>query len=169
MKMNVYFADPSGPKSRRWSSSDIQFFLDTLNDPKSWHYNGEPIKWTRSTAQSSNWTISLEDQDFIEDEINKLPGPKDTITGLSVTFMHRRPRETLFSLQNWSAVPSGLRGLYSISDYRRYLVLHECGHALGLGHVRCQGGPAPIMLQQTRGLQNCTKNTWPLDREREIR
>jgi len=55
----------------------------------------------------------------------------------------------------------------SLRDYRHMVVNHETGHWLGHGHRYCSGAgqPAPVMQQQTIGMQGCTPNPWPQSQE----
>lgn len=54
-----------------------------------------------------------------------------------------------------------------LTTYRRMLVNHETGHWLGRGHAYCRGAGrlAPVMQQQSKGMQGCRVNPWPLRRE----
>lgn len=48
-----------------------------------------------------------------------------------------------------------------LDSYRQYVVSHEMGHILGHDHVKCPGAgqSAPIMMQQTLGIGECSPNT----------
>ncbi|UOY01116.1 DUF3152 domain-containing protein [Blastococcus sp. PRF04-17] len=53
---------------------------------------------------------------------------------------------------------------YSVHNYRHYVINHEVGHWLGLGHQNCPGAgaPAPVMQQQSISLGGCRAQIWPL-------
>lgn len=186
----VYF-DPS-VTARAFTIDEMAFVLAVLNDHRAW---GQ--EWTLApTRAAADWIVALEHQDFVEAAIQYHRGPNAppsaTITsGLSVTFM--RERRSLLSYENWTTVPRPVAHVYTIEDYRTYLVLHECGHSLGLNHSRCSprrsvrrlgarggrsggrtgqsgsgrtGPPAPVMMQQTRGLRACSPSPWPRPYER---
>lgn len=61
----------------------------------------------------------------------------------------------LYATPTWSTQP--------LADYRAYMLNHEVGHYLGLGHVACPGAgrPAPVMMQQSITLGGCRVNAWP--------
>ena len=65
------------------------------------------------------------------------------------------------------ATPPWNRAGMSLRDYRHLAVNHETGHFLGRGHRGCSapGRPAPVMMPQSKGLDGCRFNPWPLRAE----
>jgi hypothetical protein len=67
----------------------------------------------------------------------------------------------VLKFQRWRR---GAPAYASIIRYRTYMINHEVGHLLGRAHAYCStpGAPAPLMVQQTKGVAPCRPNPWPL-------
>ena len=86
-----------------------------------------------------------------------LCAPLDTDGRLSC----RNGDDVVLNAWRWQFGADGYAG--DLAAYRRYVINHETGHALGYPHVGCPrpGEIAPVMLQQTMGLEGCKPNPWP--------
>ncbi|KRB77048.1 hypothetical protein ASE01_09810 [Nocardioides sp. Root190] len=73
-------------------------------------------------------------------------------------------RNVVINVERWKhASPAWNRARGSLRNYRHMVVNHETGHWLGRGHVGCgrRGALAPVMMQQSKGLNGCRFNPWP--------
>lgn len=88
---------------------------------------------------------------------DSLCAPLDTAGRLSC----RNGSDVVLNAWRWAFGADSYAG--DLEAYRRYVVNHETGHALGYPHVGCPGTGdlAPVMLQQTKGLEGCKPNPWP--------
>jgi hypothetical protein len=124
----------------------------TLGDPRSWTAGG---KWAfrRVADGDTDFVITLASPQTVD----RLCYPLDTKGYTSCRVGNR----VVVNLARWLLAVPEFRG--DLTTYRRYVVNHEVGHRLGMGHVACPAPDrlAPVMQQQTLGLQGCRPNAWP--------
>jgi Protein of unknown function (DUF3152) len=127
------------------------FVLATLNDPRSWGHH-RTMTFARTDGDAPI-TVVLASPDTTA----RMCGDVSTRGLLSC----RIGPHVVLTFHRW--VNGTDEYANDLTGYRRYLVNHEVGHALGHGHERCPGPgePAPVMQQQTLGLKGCGPNAWP--------
>jgi predicted Zn-dependent protease len=129
----------------------------TLGDPRSWG-NGGRMSFQRVGAAEA----AAGDYDFRVSLVS--PGNMEIYcpgVGTGGYTSCRYGERAVINLARWETAVPDYAG--DIATYRLYVVNHEVGHALGNGHEQCPGPGqlAPVMQQQTLGLQGCVKNAWP--------
>jgi hypothetical protein len=125
----------------------------TLDDPRSWRWTGK----VRFSLVKAGEEADLHAYVVTPRTTDRLCAP--LLTGGEVSC--RAGDKVVLNAKRW-VLGSKAFGP-DVAPYRQYLANHEFGHALGHFHVGCphHGRPAPVMLQQTKGLQGCTANPWP--------
>lgn len=95
------------------------------------------------------------------------------------TDMHKNNDHTIYiNADNWNCTSEACSNAGRdeddpeyMSGYRYYVISHEVGHSLGFDHAKCElteseynsgkRSPAPIMMQQTKGIGYCSVNDRP--------
>ncbi len=128
----------------------------TLADPNGWAAAG--LRFAR-VERHADFTVLLAKPKTV----NRLCKPLKTGGVYSCGLRGR----AVLNAVRWRRGVRHFRG--DLVTYRQYLVNHEVGHLLGQPHRRCpvRGGPAPLMMQQTKHLDRCKPNGLPLDGEVE--
>jgi hypothetical protein len=128
------------------------FVMDTLDDPHGWGAGGR-MSFVRTGSDDATIQVLLASPDTLD----RLCSPIDTTGELSC----RSGARAVLNFYRWVNGQEDYAG--NTTGYRRYLVNHEVGHVLGHGHEPCPGAGmrAPVMQQQTLGLNGCTQNPWP--------
>lgn len=123
----------------------------TLTDPRGWSATG--THRLRRVSSKADLRVVLASPATAD----RLCSPLKTQGRLSC----RNGHMVVLNAWRWANGANGYER--RLPDYRRYVVNHEVGHALGYPHVTCPGVelPAPVMLQQTIGLDGCLPNPWP--------
>lgn len=119
----------------------------TLSHPKSWTGSGR-IALRRIDTGTPDLRVTLASQATAR----RLCGfdiPYDTSC-----FLRAKPGHVVLNAARWERGALSFQG--DIGQYRRYLVNHEVGHYFNNPHQLCatNGGPAPLMMQQTLTIAN---------------
>ncbi len=134
-------------------ASTARAIARTLNDRRGWTDSGDWRFQLVGTSRRVDFTILI----ATPDTTDRLCWPMLTRGRVSC----QNGNLVVLNARRW-AYGASTYGEH-VASYRKYLVNHEVGHRLGRGHVGCprHGGRAPVMMQQTKGLQGCRPNPWP--------
>ena len=150
----------------RGSNEDVQAFAEqvdrTLGDERSWTGGGQ-LRLQRVGADDDySFTVYLATRETAGDMCLR-GGVNITVSGRPFTSC-RSTGKAIINLDRWRlSSDTFIEAEIPLATYRDYVVNHEVGHELGHSHVGCprQGGPAPVMVQQTLTLRGCEPYAWP--------
>jgi hypothetical protein len=140
-----------------------------LGDPRSWVGDGN-VRLQRVPGNvKASFTVYLATRDTAG-RMCRLGGVNITVRGRPYTSC-RATGKAIINLDRWrlSAAPY-LAAKVPLTAYRQYVINHEVGHELGRHHQDCpkQGGPSPVMVQQTLSLRGCVPYSWPRRADRRF-
>ncbi|WP_320781212.1 DUF3152 domain-containing protein [Streptomyces sp. CRN 30] len=129
---------------------------EVLTDPRGWTAHGE-VAFVPTDSASADLTVRI----ATPATVDLLCGRAGLDTGGEVNC--RVDNDVVVNLKRWTSGSPQFPG--PIEEYRALIVNHEVGHRLGRGHETCPraGAPAPVMMQQIKGLKGCVANAWPHD------
>ena len=129
---------------------------ETLADPRGWRSAGVVFK---RVAEGGDFSVVLAEAGTVPSFSPVCSAQWSCRVGRYVVINQMRWRN---ASPSWNDADKPLRG------YRHMVVNHETGHWLGHGHLGCSGDGnlAPVMMQQSKGLDGCRHNPWPLPSER---
>lgn len=132
----------------------------TLRNPRGWTGDGK-WRFQRVSGGEPDLIIRLATPDSVDEQCAAAGANTQGYTSC------RAGRYILVNLDRWYV---GVPHITDLELYRHYLINHEVGHGLGKGHEACpgKGRTAPVMLQQTLGLDGCEANAWPRDPKGEL-
>jgi hypothetical protein len=126
--------------------------VEVLSDDRSW-IGVDGISVQRVPPGSASFKVVLAGPDLTDE----LCAPLQT-NGIYSCFNAGR---SVINFYRWMKGASAYGD--DLASYRQYVINHEVGHAFGHGHVVCPAAdaPAPVMMQQTKGIAPCKQNPWP--------
>ena len=127
----------------------------TFADPRGWRSAGVAF---RRVASGGDFSVVLAQASTVPDFSPVCSAQWSCRVGRHVIINQLRWKH---ASPSWNAADQSLRG------YRHMVVNHETGHWLGHGHRGCTGSGnlAPVMQQQSKDLDGCRHNPWPLASE----
>lgn len=128
-----------------------RYAQQTYDDPRGWRGSGVQF---RRVARGGSFTLVLA-------EASEVPRFSSVC---SAEWSCRVGRYVIINQLRWKhASPAWNAANGSLRSYRNMVVNHETGHWLGRGHAGCprRGALAPVMMQQSKGLDGCRFNPWP--------
>ncbi|MDR7277260.1 DUF3152 domain-containing protein [Catenuloplanes atrovinosus] len=153
-------------------------FADTIDtvfkDPRSWAGSTQhPVTVPDQGVTNASWRFRRVDGEVYKVRVRlATPNTVDqqcAAAGLDTEGKYScRYNDTIMvNLGRWL---QGLPESGSLDEYRASVINHEMGHFLGFVHQKCSGSGnlAPVMMQQSMGLDGCLPNAWPFTEEGEF-